>query len=73
MTDEQRIRDLIERWAAAVDAGDLPTVLADHALDSVMFDVPPAESGVRGLDAFRETWPGFVNGGPPVRCSTSNR
>lgn len=59
MTDEQLIRDLIERWVRAVHDGDLPTVLADHAPDIVMFDVPPPEQGVRGLDAYRETWPGF--------------
>jgi ketosteroid isomerase-like protein len=34
-------------------------VLADHADDIVMFDVPPPEDGVRGIDAYRETWPGF--------------
>jgi uncharacterized protein (TIGR02246 family) len=59
MTDEQRVRNLIERWAAAVHTGDLPAVLADHAPGIVMFDVPPPEQGVRGLDAYRETWPGF--------------
>jgi uncharacterized protein (TIGR02246 family) len=59
MTDEQQIRDLIERWAAAVHDGDLPTVLTDHAPDIVMFDVPPPEHGVRGLDPYRDTWPGF--------------
>jgi uncharacterized protein (TIGR02246 family) len=59
MNDEQQIRDLIERWAAAVHVGDLPTVLADHADDIVMFDVPPPEQGVRGIDAYRDTWPGF--------------
>ena len=53
MSDEQQIRDLIARWAAAVHEGDLPTVLADHAPDIVMFDVPPPEQGVRGLDAYR--------------------
>ena len=57
MTGEQEIRDLIERWAAAVHDGDLPTVLADHAPDIVMFDVPPPEQVVRGIDAYRETWP----------------
>jgi ketosteroid isomerase-like protein len=25
----------------------------------VMFDVPPPQRGVRGLDAYRDTWPGF--------------
>jgi uncharacterized protein (TIGR02246 family) len=59
MTDEQQIRDLIERWAAAAHDGDLPAVLADHAADIVMFDVPPPYQGVRGLGAYRETWPGF--------------
>jgi ketosteroid isomerase-like protein len=24
-----------------------------------MFDVPPPERGVRGIDAYRQTWPGF--------------
>jgi ketosteroid isomerase-like protein len=59
MTDEQQIRDLIERWAVAVHDGDLPAVLADHAPGIVMFDVPPPEQGVRGIDAYRDTWPGF--------------
>jgi ketosteroid isomerase-like protein len=59
MTDEDQIRDLIERWATAVHVGDLPTVLADHATDIVMFDVPPPFQGVRGLDAYRDSWPGF--------------
>ena len=58
-TDEEQIRDLIERWAAAVHAGDMEAVLADHADDIVMFDVPPPQDGVRGIDAYRETWPPF--------------
>jgi uncharacterized protein (TIGR02246 family) len=61
VTQEQEIRDLIERWAAAVHAGDLPAVIADHAPDIVMFDVPPPYEGVRGLDAYRDTWPGFFD------------
>jgi uncharacterized protein (TIGR02246 family) len=59
MSSEQPIRDLIERWATAVHDGDMPTVLARHAPDIVMFDVPPPEQGVRGLDAYRQTWPPF--------------
>jgi uncharacterized protein (TIGR02246 family) len=59
MSDEAEIRDLIERWARAVHAGDLEGVLADHADDIVMFDVPPPADGVRGIDAYRETWPPF--------------
>jgi uncharacterized protein (TIGR02246 family) len=57
--DEQQIRTLIERWADAVHRGDLEVVLADHAEDIVMFDVPPPYDGVLGIDAYRETWPPF--------------
>ena len=59
MTDEDHIRELIQRWAAAVHTGDMATVLADHAPDIVMFDVPPPYEGLRGIDAYRDTWPGF--------------
>jgi uncharacterized protein (TIGR02246 family) len=57
--DETQIRALIEQWAQAVHAGDLDGVLADHSADIVMFDVPPPKDGVRGIDAYRETWPPF--------------
>jgi uncharacterized protein (TIGR02246 family) len=54
---EAEIRSLVERWAQAVHAGDLDAVVADHAGDIVMFDVPPPEDGVRGIDAYRAVWP----------------
>jgi uncharacterized protein (TIGR02246 family) len=57
--DAGEIRALIERWADAVHRGDLAGVLADHADDIVMFDVPPPQEGVRGIDAYRRTWPPF--------------
>jgi uncharacterized protein (TIGR02246 family) len=57
--DEQQIRNLIETWAEAVHGGDMAGVLADHSEDIVMFDVPPPYEGVRGIDAYRETWPPF--------------
>ena len=57
--DEQQIQTQIERWAAAVHRGDMGAVLADHSADIVMFDVPPPHDGVRGIGAYRETWPGF--------------
>ena len=60
MTDDAtEIRELIERWADAVHAGDLETVVADHADDIVMFDVPPPDEGVRGAQAYRDVWPPF--------------
>ena len=59
MSDEDEIRSLVYRWAEAIRAGDLDRVLADHTDDILMFDVPPPEQGVRGLAAYRETWPPF--------------
>jgi uncharacterized protein (TIGR02246 family) len=63
MTTDQRapesaIRALIERWATAVHAGDLDSVLADHSVEFQMFDVPPPNQ-VGGIEAYRETWPPF--------------
>lgn len=57
--DATDIRTLIERWADAVHRGDMERVLADHPPDIVMYDVPPPHDGVRGIDAYRETWPPF--------------
>ena len=53
------IRELVERWVRAVQAGDLDAVVADHPDDVLMFDVPPPGEGVRGLAAYREVWPPF--------------
>jgi uncharacterized protein (TIGR02246 family) len=57
--DRAQITALIERWATAVHTGDLSGVLANHSDDIVMFDVPPPYEGVRGIDAYRDTWPPF--------------
>lgn len=57
--DEGQIRTLIEQWAEAVHRGDIDAVLADHTDDIVMYDVPPPHEGVRGIGAYRETWPPF--------------
>lgn len=59
--DETEIRALVERWAKAVHTGDLDGVLAAHTDDIVMFDVPPPYEGVRGIDAYRATWPPFFD------------
>lgn len=58
-SNEEQIRTLIEQWAAAVHRGELTTVLADHTEDIIMFDVPPPYQGVRGIDAYRQSWPPF--------------
>ena len=57
--DPQEITDLIRAWVSAVRAGELEGVLSAHAEDIVMFDVPPPDNGVRGIDAYRVTWPPF--------------
>lgn len=57
--DRQEITDLIHAWVSAVRAGDLGGVLSAHTEDIVMFDVPPPDNGVRGIAAYRETWPPF--------------
>jgi hypothetical protein len=53
--DEAEIRGPTERWVRAVHTGDMSGVLADHS--DRMFDLPYA--GVRGIDTYREMWPGF--------------
>jgi len=58
-SDENAIRRLIEDWAAAVRARKLAGVAAHHTDDVVMFDVPPPVS-VRGLAAYKKTWPPFL-------------
>jgi uncharacterized protein (TIGR02246 family) len=55
---EAEIRRLIEDWAKAVRAKDIQGVLARHTDDVVMFDVPPPVV-VKGMGAYRETWPPF--------------
>ena len=58
MNDETAIRD-VSRWVDAVSAQNLDGVLADHDPNIVMFDVPPPFDGVRGIDAYRQSWPPF--------------
>lgn len=62
MNDHQ-IRALIEGWAKAVRAKDMDGVLANHADDIVMFDVPmPLQS--RGMEEYRKTWELFFDHSP---------
>ncbi|WP_197352545.1 YybH family protein [Streptomyces bathyalis] len=59
--DEKQIRDLIERWAKAVHEGDMDGVLDAHADDIVMYDVPPPDDGIRGIERYRASWPPFFD------------
>jgi uncharacterized protein (TIGR02246 family) len=54
-TDEQEVRELIERWAKAVRDKDFDGILACHATNILMFDVPPPFES-NGIEAYRETW-----------------
>jgi len=60
-SDDAAIRELIQHWVAAIRAQDLDGVLAGHDPDIVMFDVPPPHDGVRGIDAYRRSWPPFFS------------
>jgi ketosteroid isomerase-like protein len=56
--DEAVIRRLVEDWASAVRTRKIGGVVAHHTHDVIMFDVPPPVA-VRGLSAYRKTWPPF--------------
>jgi uncharacterized protein (TIGR02246 family) len=56
--EEADIRRLVEDWASAIRAKSIEGVLARHTDDILMFDVPPPVA-VRGIAAYRETWPPF--------------
>lgn len=58
--DEAEIRQLIERWSAAVRDENLEEIRADHDSDILMFDVPPPLQ-VDGLDAYMATWRTFFS------------
>ena len=55
---EKEIRQLIEKWAAAVSRGDIDGILAHHSEDMVMYDVPPPFQSL-GIEAYRKTWDTF--------------
>ena len=61
--DETSIRALVDDWAKAVRAKDMDTVLARHADDIVMFDVP-APVQARGMTEYRRTWELFFDNSP---------
>ena len=61
MTDEQQIRELIERWVRAVQSQDIEGILDDHAADIVMYDVPKPYRGNRGIHEYRDSWPQFFD------------
>ena len=61
--EESAIRELITSWAAAVRAKDLQGILAHHADDFLMFDVPPPFES-RGIKDYQKTWDLFYSAQP---------
>ena len=57
---EAAIRALIESWADAVQRQDIETIVARHATNFLMFDVPPPNE-LRGIDAYRDSWAPFFD------------
>jgi ketosteroid isomerase-like protein len=55
------IRSLVADWVAAIQSRDLEGVLRQHDPEIVMFDVPPPNLGVRGLDDYRDSWGPFFD------------
>ena len=53
--NETLIARLIDTWAKAVRAKDISTILAHHAPDILMFDVPEPVQ-LKGIDAYRSSW-----------------
>lgn len=54
-TDAGQIRALIEAWADAVRRHDMPSILAHHEPDMVMFDLPPPLQ-CKGIEEYGKTW-----------------
>jgi uncharacterized protein (TIGR02246 family) len=52
-SNEAEVRAVVERWAAAIRNADMDGVLAQHADNVVMFDVPEE---AKGMDAYKKTW-----------------
>ena len=59
-TDVSTIQALVEDWAKAVRARDYDGILAHHAPDILMFDVPPPLQS-KGVEAYRKTWDLFFS------------
>lgn len=60
VSEQDVIRELIEKWAAAVRKKDIPAILSGHSPDIVMFDVPPPLQS-KGIDAYKATWKLFFS------------
>ena len=61
--DTNELETMIRRWEQAICDGELSAVIADHADDLRIFDVPEPLQ-MTGLDAYRESWRLFFDHNP---------
>ena len=61
---DERVRDLVERFIAAFESGDVAAILAALA-DDATFSMPPYPGWYRGRDELADSW--LMPGGPPPR------
>jgi ketosteroid isomerase-like protein len=54
------VRAVFDNWTDAVRRRDIPSILANHAEDIVMFDVPPPFQS-KGIKAYAATWDTFYS------------
>jgi ketosteroid isomerase-like protein len=59
-SEEAAVRDLVENWASAVRATDFDGILANHAPDMLMFDVPPPVQR-KGIKDYKKSWDLFFS------------
>ena len=55
VTEEARIKALLEDWADAVRRHNIPAILAHHERDILMFDLPPPLQ-CKGTEEYEKTW-----------------
>ncbi len=72
MSDEPKIRGIIEEWARAVAADDRKGVLAHHSPDLLMYDFPDTK---KGIDAYDKQWDFFYLNprGRSASCRATSR
>jgi ketosteroid isomerase-like protein len=66
-TEEAKIRELIDDWAAAARASDIDGIMSHYAPDIVAFDAI-ARLQFKGKDAYRKHWEACLSmcGGPMI-------
>jgi ketosteroid isomerase-like protein len=64
MENSALITQHIQNWALAVRDRDIAAIMAHHADQIVMYDVPPPFQSV-GLEAYCQTWDNFFTGTQP--------